>query len=71
MMVQLIARKIRIKISVLCIENEDMCNVAKYRDLSRATGGVYAQVDPGDWENDQQESIAEFADFITASNVER
>ncbi|CAB9507430.1 expressed unknown protein [Seminavis robusta] len=71
MMTQLIANGIRLRISVLCIGNEDMCKVSQYRDLARSTGGTYSSIDTADEEPVRKERLRGFARHITASNAKR
>lgn len=71
LMTKLKQEGVKLRISALCIGQEEMCKSADYRDLSMATGGVYATVDPSGSERKQRRSKAKFANHLTASDFER
>lgn len=71
MMVRLVANEVSLRISVLCIGNEDMCKVSNYRELAMATGGAYANVDPDSSSETRISDLALFSSHVTASNARR
>mmetsp|Transcript_12026 Transcript_12026/g.22719 ORF Transcript_12026/g.22719 Transcript_12026/m.22719 type:complete len:198 (-) Transcript_12026:41-634(-) len=71
LMIELRNSGLKLRMSVLCIGNEDQCRGSQYRDFATATGGVYAQIDPQDSEEQRNIDMLPFAKHMTSSSAER